>query len=37
MPRSRTAHLLWNAAGMLIALALAALIVAIHLGLLAKR
>ncbi len=37
MLRSRTARLLWNMAGMLIALALAALIVAIHLGLLSKH
>lgn len=34
MSRSRTARLLWNIGGMLFALALAALIVAIRLGLL---
>jgi hypothetical protein len=33
MSRSRTARLLWNIGGMLFALALAALIVVIHLGL----
>lgn len=37
MPHSRTSRLLWDIAGMVISILLAAIIVAIHLGLLGKH